>query len=405
LSSAAAKAMRGSQTRRRVSIGVLCVIMIGSSQRSAVAQTVSGVLSFLLTNRSIPTGNLVQDDQAAAETRDTISGLLLLELTTLPESSSPGGFRYRLNPSLGTIERSSGSFGPFLIERSLTAGTHQAAFGVTVQNAVFDTIDGRSLRDGTLIATATKFHNQTQPFDVETLSLRISTSTLTAVANYGITDQLDVGVAVPFVNLSLSGQRIDTYHGQPTLQAAASATSFGLGDVALRAKYNLLRSGGSGFAVGGEVRLPTGNDQNLLGAGKAAAKPFLVGSVEQGPVALHGSMGYTFGGLSQEVDYGGAVTVAGTSRLTLVGEVNGRHVAKLGTLTDITEPNPQIPGVDTVRLGSTALGAERVIAIAGFKWNPAGTWLLSANVVRPLTTTGLNAAWTPSVTLDYSFGR
>jgi hypothetical protein len=61
-------------------------------------------------------------------------------------------------------------------------------------------------------------------------------------------------------------------------------------------------------------------------------------------------------------------------------------------------------GVDTVRLGSAELGADRLIAIAGFKWNPAATWLLSGSVARPLTTTGLNAVWTPSVTLDYSFG-
>jgi hypothetical protein len=392
--------------RRRVSIGIVCVIILGVSQRSAVAQqTMNGILSFLLTNRSIPTGDLVQDEQAAAATRDTISGFLLLELATLPVSSSPGGFTYRLNPSLGTIQRSSESFGPFFIERSLTAGTHRVSFGLTYQNASFDTIDGRSLRDGTLIATATRFQNQTQPFDVETLSLRIRASTLTMVANYGVTDQLDVGAAVPFVNLSLNGQRIDTYHGQSFLQADASATASGLGDAAVRAKYNVWRSGGSGFAVGGEVRVPTGNDQNMLGAGKAAARPFLVGSVEHGRVGLHGDLGYTFGGLSREINYGGAITAAGTPRLTLVGELAGRHVAKLGTLTYITEPNPQIMGVDTVRLGSAELGTERLIAIAGFKWNPAATWLLSGSVVRPLTTTGLNAAWTPSVTLDYSFGR
>ena len=398
--------MQRPRVRRRVSIGIMCVIMLGVSQRSAVAQqTIGGILSFLLTNRSIPTGELVQDEQAAAATRDTISSFLLLELATLPVSSSSGGFTYRLNPSLGTMQRSSDSFGPFFIERSLTAGTQRVSFGLTYQNASFDTIDGRSLRDGTLIATATRFHDQTQPFDVETLTLRIRASTLTVVANYGVTDQLDVGAAVPFVSLSLSGQRVDTYHGHSFLQASASATASGLGDAAVRAKYNVLRNGGSGFAVGGEVRLPTGNDQNLLGAGKAAARPFLVGSVEQGRIGLHGDLGYTFGGLSREINYGGAITAAGTSRLTLVGELTGSHVAKLGTLTYITEPNPQIAGVDTVRLGSAELGTERLIAIAGFKWNPAATWLLSGSVVRPLTTTGLNAPWTDSVTLDYSFGR
>jgi hypothetical protein len=389
-----------------MTIGILSLIMLGVSQRSAVAQqTVGQILSFLLTNRSIPTGDLVQDEQAAAATRDAVSSLLLLELATLPVSSSPAGFTYRLNPNLGTIERSSESFGAFFVERSLTAGAHRASFGLTFQNANFDTIDGRSLRDGTLIATATKFHSQTQPFDVETLSLRVRASTLTMLANYGVTDQLDVGLAVPLINLSLSGQRIDTYHGQPTLQAAASVSTYGLGDIDVRAKYNVWRTGGGGLAAGGEFRLPTGNDQNLLGAGKASVRPFVVGSVEQARVALHGSLGYTFGGLSRELNYGGAVTLAGTSRLTLIGELSGRHVAQLGALTYITEPNPQIPGVDTVRLGSTGLGSDRVVGIGGFKWNPASTWLLTAYVVRPLTTTGLNALWTPSVTLDYSFGR
>jgi len=48
---------------------------------------------------------------------------------------------------------------------------------------------------------------------------------------------------------------------------------------------------------------------------------------------------------------------------------------------------------------------DRVVAVAGFKWNIAATLLLSGYVVRPITTTGLNAHWIPSLTLDYSFGR
>src|SRR5262245_2731256 len=133
-------------------------------------QTVSGVLSFLLTNRSIPTGDFVQDANAAAATRDTISTFLLLELSELPVTSSASAFTYRLDRNLGTVVRSSDSFGPFLVERSLTSGLLRGSIAVTYQTASFDTIDGRSLRDGTLIAIASRLRGDAQPFDVESLT-------------------------------------------------------------------------------------------------------------------------------------------------------------------------------------------------------------------------------------------
>src|SRR5262249_2289171 len=178
-------------TPRDLSVGVLLMMFGGLFPRPASAQqTVSEVLSFLLTNRSIATGDFVHDEEAAAATRDTISGFLLLELATLPISSSPGGFTYRVNPTLGTLERASDSFGPFFVERSLTAGAQQASFGLSFQNANFTTLDGRNLGDGTLIATASKLRNESQPFDVESLSLRIHAKTFTLIGDYGLTDKL-----------------------------------------------------------------------------------------------------------------------------------------------------------------------------------------------------------------------
>jgi hypothetical protein len=227
---------------------------------------------------------------------------------------------------------------------------------------------------------------------------------LTLSANYGLTDRLDLGAAVPFVTLHLSGQRIDTYRGNELLKTLASATASAQGDVAIRAKYNLLRRGSRGLAVGGETRLPTGNKQNLLGAGRASVKPLLVASIDRGRVASHVELGYTIGGLSNELQYGGAVTVSG-SRLTWIGEIMGRRVEQLGALVETTESNPRLPGVDTIRLTSAAGATDRALAVAGVKWNFSSTWLLSASVIRPLTTAGLNASWIPTVTFDYSFSR
>jgi hypothetical protein len=210
---------------------------------------------------------------------------------------------------------------------------------------------------------------------------------------------------VPFVALSLSGRRVDTYRGTELVQAVGSVSAAGIGDVLVRGKFNLFRRAGSGVAVGGEVRLPTGDAQNLLGTGEASVKPRLIASLERDRVALHGNVGYAFGGLSDEFVYGGAVTVVGTSRFTWVGEIAGRHLSSAGRLIEITEPHPSLVGVDTIRLTSVPSATERIVGLVGFKWNLAATLLLSANVVRPLSTTGLNARWMPTFALDYSFER
>src|SRR5687767_125170 len=90
---------------------VTCLLVAVSVTPASAQQTTIDVLSFLLTNRTIITGDFDRDAQAAATTRDTIATLLIQELATLPVSSSSGGFAYRLDTALGTVIRSSDSFG------------------------------------------------------------------------------------------------------------------------------------------------------------------------------------------------------------------------------------------------------------------------------------------------------
>ena len=390
-------------TRIRLPAFLVALAVVVSAAPAAAQQTAIDVLSFLLTNRSIPTGDFVQDARAAAATRDAISTFLLLELATLPVASSASAFTYRFDSALGTAVRSSENFGPFLIERSLTSGARRSSVALGFQRVSFDSIDGRSLEDGTLVATASRLRGDAQPFDVESLSLDMRTNTVTLLGNVGVTDRFDIGAAVPFVALSLSGRRVDNYRGTPLVQATGSVSTTGLGDVLVRGKYNVVRRTGSGVAVGGEVRLPTGDSENLLGAGEASVKPRVIASFERDRVAVHGDLGYAIGGLADELVYGGAVTVAGTSRLTVVGEIAGRRVSSAGRLTETIEPHPTLVGVETIRLTSTPRATDRAVGLVGVKWNLAATLLLSANVMRPLTTAGLNARWMSTFSLDYSF--
>ena len=129
-------------------LAVIGVALAVSAPAPAVAQqrSVTDVLSFLLTNRSIATDDAAQDEAAAAATRDTISRFLLVELATLPTLSSTSGFIYRMDRDLGgTVVRTSDSFGPAFVDRSLTVGALRFAFGTAFQEASFNTIDDRSL--------------------------------------------------------------------------------------------------------------------------------------------------------------------------------------------------------------------------------------------------------------------
>jgi hypothetical protein len=388
--------------RQKTVRGILAALVLLTSSAAEAQQSITDVLSFLFTNRTIPTDDFVRDEQAALATRDTISKLVVLELATLP-SSSGGGFTYRLDPALGTVIRASDSFGPLFTERSLLAGQGRASFGMSFSSMSFDNIDGRSLRDGTLVSTASVFRGDTVPFDIETVSLRVRTDTVTFNGTVGITDRLDVSAGIPFIRLNLEGERVDTYRGQQLLQATGSASASGLGDVILRARYNVYRVGASGMAVGVETRLPTGREEDLLGAGSVSYTPRFIGSYEDDRVGIHGELGYTFRGVSEALTYAGAVTAVAAPRVTLVGELLGRRLRAVGRLAETTLPHPRLAGVDTIRLTSSDETADRLLLVAGFKWNVASTWLLTANVLRPLTDVGLNASWVPSVTFDYWF--
>ena len=383
---------------------VVFLLSIVPVRMAEAQQTITDVLSFLMTNRSIATDDFVRDEQAAIATSNTIANLFVLELASVP-SSSAAGFTYRLDPALGTPIRTSESFGPIFTQRSLLAGQNHASFGVSYRSTNFTNIDGRSLRDGTLLSTASILRSDAAPFDVETVSLRIRTDTMTITGSYGITDRLDISAGIPFVHLSLQGERVDTYRGRRLVQARGTASASGFGDVVVRSRYNVLREGASGIAVGAEVRLPTGSSENLLGAGELAFTPRVIGSVERDRVGLHGDLGYSFDKVSNALAYSAAVTVAAAPRVTVIGELLGRRLEALGRLVETVQPHPRLSGVDTIRLTSSGESTDRLVVVAGFKWNVASTWLMTASVLRSLTSVGLNADYVPSITFDGWFGK
>jgi hypothetical protein len=367
--------------------------------------TLSDVVAFLMTNQAVPTADFERDRVAAEVARDTIARALLINLTSVPIASSSSGFLYRLNPELGTVQRASETFGAFFTERALTPGAGRSSFGVSATTSEFHRLNGLELRDGSLITIANQFRDEPAPFDTEALTLNLRTSTLTVLASVGVTDRLEIGGAIPFVRLTLDGERLNVYRGTPLVQARASGTASGVADVAVRAKYTLVSRPHGGVAAAAELRLPTGDETNLLGAGSTSWRVMGVGSIDQGFVGLHGNAGIVRGGVSDEITFSGALSLAVQPRVTVSAEFFGRHVSELRDILLSAVPHPTILGVDTLRLAAGASGTTLMTALAGIKWNVTGTLVLGGHIAWPLAERGLTAPITPTIALEYAFPR
>jgi hypothetical protein len=366
-------------------------------------QTVVGIVDFLVTNQLVQTGDFERDRAAAEAARDAISRALLVNLTSVPLASSSSGFQYRLNPALGTMERATQSFGSFFVERALTAGAERASFGMSFFTTGFDRLGDLELRDGTLVTTANQFRDEPEAFDTDALTLKVRSSTVTVFGSYGVTDSLELGGALPLIHLTLDGQRLNVYRGDPFLQAAGTASATGIGDLALRAKYTIARAASGAIAAAGEVRLPTGDEENLLGAGATAYRFLGIASFESGRFTLHGNGGMVFGGVSDEVNFSGAAAFAAHPRVTVSGELLIRRVDELRDLVFTSAPHPTFGGVDTYRLTPEDGAATLANAVAGLKWNVNGTFVFGAHVAFPLVRHGLTAPITPTFALEYAF--
>lgn len=391
------------QTMLRLVILIAAGALALAPARAEAQDTVTEIVSFLVTNQAIPTGDFERDRQAAQIASDTITRALIVNLTSVPIATSSSGFLYRLNPQLGTVERATDSFGAFFVERALTPGEGRASFGISGSLSSFHRLDGQELRDGTFLTTANRFTDEPAPFDTDSLTLRVRTETLTVFGSVGVTDRLEIGGAVPLIRLTLEGERINVYRGDTFLQAGASATASGIADAAVRAKYTLVSGRGGGAAIAGEVRLPTGDEENLLGAGSASLRVFGIGALERGKLMLSGNTGIVRGGISDEVTFGGAAAVAAHRRLSLTAEFLARYIAELRPIELSARPHPTIAGVQTLRLIGGDPGRLVAGGVAGFKWNPGGTIVIGANLRWNFTTSGLTAPITPAVALEYGF--
>jgi hypothetical protein len=405
-----------------------------------------------------------------------INKLLVSQLGTFPIGSSSGGFVFNFDPATGLFKPASQSFGSGFAERALTNGSRRFGFGLNYQRLEFQSYEGVDLQNGNLAFVLQ--HNDCcapapgldDPFfegDLVrmSLSLNVKTDMIAPFASYGLSNRWDVGLVVPVVRVQLNPtitstiDRISTASdplihswnglGQTTKIENLSGTATGIGDIVLRTKYRFIDATQGGVAADVDVRLPTGDKENLLGTGAVQTKLLLIASGEIARFAPHVNFGYTFshGGLSSslttlptsnlpanaptqtqinnetgislvdphlpnEINYVAGVDIAAHSLVTISADMIGRTLrdsqrfAMLSQTYQYRTANGA-PLLSTTRdtFGSTQAGnLNLVLGVVGAKFNIPGTsLLLTGNVLFPLTDAGLRPKVTPVIGLDYSF--
>lgn len=137
------------------------------------------------------------------------------------------------------------------------------------------------------------------------LDLDVSVAVGSIFLTYGLTDRLDLGVAVPLVHTSISGvseaQVIPfgpttphTFGGDLNASVRWSGSATGLGDILLRGKANLGESSLGNVAILGDVRVPTGDSDDLLGSGSTSVRVLGILSGSIGDFSPHLNAGAVF---------------------------------------------------------------------------------------------------------------
>ena len=244
-----------------------------------------------------------------------------------PFSAASGGATFRFEG--GMPVRTSTSAGPVFAERAQTLGRGKALVGFSYNAFDYATLRGVDLSAIQLTFTHANvtghacdsiqgtscdpmgvpvLENDIMPF---TLSLGINVRLASFVLTYGVTDRVDVGIALPIVSTSLVGHsdaRIIPFGGptathffggtpqNPVLEATrfVQGSATGLGDVAVRAKVNLRSTDASGIALLVDGRFPTGSARDLLGSGKFSGRLVAVMSARYGGFSPHANVGYLY---------------------------------------------------------------------------------------------------------------
>lgn len=361
-----------------------------------------------------------------------LSNAIAISVSNAPVSAASSGATFSFVG--GQPVKTSSSAGPIFGERAQTLGRGRFFMGANVTGMHFQRVRGVRLDQLVL-----NFGHQNVPptdtlgspdFENDLIQVRVGMNVdllvSTVFASWGIVDGVDIGVAVPFVHTSVSGQSVaqilpfgsglNTPHyfgtaanGDPVLTAVAATdgSATGIGDVAGRIKISIIQSGRVGIALLADARFPTGDEENLLGAGKFSGRGIGIVSVRIGGFSPHANVGYVI--RDAELENNGVVANFGFDQLigpwaTLAFDMLSEW--QLGA-PKLALPDPivyQAPFPRSILATDIPTRKDHQMAASvGFKFTTPKNLNIVTNILIPLRDAGLqpSAVWTGG--LEYNF--
>jgi hypothetical protein len=368
---------------------------------------------------------------------DKFTTAMVAQLVTVPLPSPSSGFTYEIDPTTGVFKRTTQTFGPILAERAETIGSGRVSFGFASQSYSFQTMEGLDLAQVPAVFTHDNAELLGGRQDLVTTvnSIDLSVNQYTTFVTVGVTDQFDISAAIKFVTNDVQVrsdatiQRIGTTNELTHFYRQADGTigterifyaqgrASGLGDMTIRLKDMVRKSGASAMSVGLDIRLPTGDQMNLLGTGAAGLQPFFVASWTYDRVSPHLNASYQWNGSSilagnpstgesadfpDQVTYAAGLDLSIYSRLTAAFDLLGRYNISAERLEQETftarNGTSQFPNIAFNQSSFNQLSGS-----VGVKMNLAGRLLLDANLLFALDDHGMRDHVAPMLALEYAF--
>ncbi len=440
----------------RLCVFVLCGCLFASTSALAQTQTRPSTLSTLFDDVFGPNGLVVSSDDVqldgtnhAAHFNSSFQSdfrlmniALASQLTAVPLPSPASGFTYKFDSATGTFVRSTRGFGPILTDRGETIGRGRVAFAANMQVFSFDHLDGTRLTDVPAVFRHDNY--QTTPGRSDVIftdnAIEASVTQTTFALTYGLTERIEVSAAVPLIRTHISllsnatVERVGTgsnlgihYFYDPAAldnhgtshQFFSEGTAAGIGDAVLRTKATVMQEGSRTLAAGVDVRLPSGDEENLLGSGALGARPFAAFSTTIGAVSPHVNVAYQWNGASVlagdvrehvKADLPDQFQVAAGTEVVM----NPHVTVILDALAQRFLDSPRLqtfPFVasgpaGTVNLEDLAFTTESFWSASGavgLKANLATRLLITCNLRFSLNHAGLTDRLTPLVGVEWAF--
>ena len=340
----------------------------------------------------------------------------------------------------GVPTPTSSSFGPVFAERAQTLGRGRFDAGVNFSMLSFNKLRGVPLdrlrlnfvhqnvdfpncdvvfEGDCTLAGVPYFENDVLELE---LDIGLNAQIYAFSASVGITDWLDVSLAIPVIHFELDGTSTATavvfdtsvvhfFGGSqeaPVLdtRARSSQSTTGIGDIALRTKLRILHGERLSAALLGDVRAPTGRQEDFLGTGEISVRGLFIASSRHGDFAPHMNVGYAYRAaeLSQDAV---ELAVGFEHRMSSWATVAFDLLGSFGVEdSPVVFPEPyELEAPLPRRVERTNIPDRRddiVDGSIGFKFSTAPGLVIIANMLVPLNDGGLRAQAIPTLGLQYT---